>query len=95
MLTQNIFKTEEDRLNVDFNNGVDLNKTNNKISKSNKRKVSMGANRGRPRKALVTTYHSQISGDKNTIKIRIKKSNLIAQVGFCLGFLWLFLNCNF
>lgn len=30
----------------------------------------------RPRKALVAMYHSQISGDKNTIKIRIKKSDL-------------------
>lgn len=45
-----------------------------KNSKVRKRAAATG--RGRPRKALVAMYHSQISGDKNTIKIRIKKSNL-------------------
>ncbi|CAH1119054.1 unnamed protein product [Phaedon cochleariae] len=51
------------------------------VKKSNKKKkLSSGPGRGRPRKALVTMYHSQISGDKNTIKIRIKKSNFCAQI---------------
>lgn len=49
---------------------------NGKIKKERKK----GMGRGRPRKALVAMYHSQISGDKNTIKIRIKKSNFTAQV---------------
>lgn len=49
---------------------------NGKIKKERKK----GLGRGRPRKALVAMYHSQISGDKNTIKIRIKKSNFTAQV---------------
>lgn len=43
------------------------------------RKVGTGM-RGRPRKA-VPIYHSQISGDKNAIKIRIKKSNMTAAQG--------------
>lgn len=45
-----------------------------------KKKMSSGPGRGRPRKALVAMYHSQISGDKNAIKIRIKKSCLTTQV---------------
>lgn len=57
----------------DVSNGS-LRKTNHKSSKAKKKLM-----RGRPRKALVAMYHSQISGDKNTIKIRIKKSGL-AQV---------------
>lgn len=63
---------------TDFNNGS-IKKLNNKASKSRK-KLSTGMGRGRPRKALVAMYHSQISGDKNTIKIRIKKSNFTTQV---------------
>lgn len=58
-----------------YNNGV--YKNTNKVTKSYKKKISETA-RGRPRKALVPMYQSQISGDKNAIKIRIKKSNLIA-----------------
>ncbi|XP_017783584.1 PREDICTED: F-box/LRR-repeat protein 6 [Nicrophorus vespilloides] len=61
---------------VDYNNGA--------IGKSNKvgkgKKTGTSAGRGRPRKALVPMYQSQISGDKNTIKIRIKKSNLSTHV---------------
>lgn len=58
---------------------ISLEEVNNgEIKKSRKRKNASvpGTARGRPRKALVAMYHSQISGDKNTIKIRIKKSNL-------------------
>lgn len=68
----------------DYTNGAtdDLDddipeKTNHKVSKSKKKNSSLG--RGRPRKALVPMYQSQISGDKNTIKIRIKKSNICEQ----------------
>lgn len=52
-------------------------KTNHKVSKNKKKTSTPG--RGRPRKALVPMYHSQISGDKNTIKIRIKKSSITEQ----------------
>lgn len=59
--------------------------SNGAIKKSRKRRNATAVpstGRGRPRKALVAMYHSQISGDKNTIKIRIKKSNLSPiQVG--------------
>ncbi|EEZ97209.2 F-box/LRR-repeat protein 6 isoform X2 [Tribolium castaneum] len=58
---------------TDCNNGSSIKKVSKSRSKS-------GMGRGRPRKALVAMYHSQISGDKNTIKIRIKKSNFTAQV---------------
>ncbi|XP_068912380.1 F-box/LRR-repeat protein 6-like isoform X2 [Tenebrio molitor] len=64
---------------VDYQNG-NIKKLNNKVSKGSKKKIGTGVGRGRPRKALVAMYHSQISGDKNTIKIRIKKSNFTAQV---------------
>ncbi|XP_028133036.2 F-box/LRR-repeat protein 6 [Diabrotica virgifera virgifera] len=58
---------------TEYRNGV--------IKKSNKKKkLSSGPGRGRPRKALVTMYQSQISGDKNAIKIRIKKSNFCTQM---------------
>lgn len=53
--------------------------SNGAIKKSRKKRnaaVPTSTGRGRPRKAFVAMYHSQISGDKNTIKIRIKKSNL-------------------
>ncbi|KAK9874860.1 hypothetical protein WA026_005676 [Henosepilachna vigintioctopunctata] len=68
---------------INYNNGAidDLDeepeKTNHKGSKNKKKNSSPG--RGRPRKALVPMYHSQISGDKNTIKIRIKKSSITEQ----------------
>ncbi|XP_025835430.1 F-box/LRR-repeat protein 6-like isoform X2 [Agrilus planipennis] len=56
----------------------------NKVTRSSgeRKKVKMGSTsaRGRPRKTFVTMYHSQISGDKDTIKIRIKKSNAITHV---------------
>ncbi|KAI4460301.1 f-box/tpr repeat protein pof3 [Holotrichia oblita] len=39
--------------------------------------LTRGSSRGRPKKFM---YHSQISGDKDTIKIRIKKSNLTTQL---------------
>ncbi|CAH0559666.1 unnamed protein product [Brassicogethes aeneus] len=38
-----------------------------------------GAGRGRPKKEHVAMYQSQISGDKNAIKIRIKKSGFTTQ----------------
>ncbi|CAG9835871.1 unnamed protein product [Diabrotica balteata] len=58
---------------TEYRNGV--------IKKSNKKKkISSGPGRGRPRKALVTMYQSQISGDKDAIKIRIKKSNFCTQM---------------
>ncbi|CAG9772902.1 unnamed protein product [Ceutorhynchus assimilis] len=52
------------------------NNGNLNLKKTRKKKISSGPGRGRPAKALVTMYHSQISGDKNAIKIRIKKSNM-------------------
>lgn len=54
-----------------------VEKSNFKAHKSKKKLL-----KDRPRKTLVAMYHSQISGDKNTIKIRIKKSHLAAQVNF-------------
>ncbi|XP_060526651.1 F-box/LRR-repeat protein 6 [Cylas formicarius] len=59
--------------NFDHSNGI-IKKT------GKKKKLSSGPGRGRPRKAHVAMYHSQISGDKNTIKIRIKKSNFSTTV---------------
>lgn len=50
-------------------------KVTHKVGKSKKKIV-----RGRPRKALVAMYQSHLSGDKNTIKIRIKKSDLSVQL---------------
>lgn len=56
---------------------------NGVIKKLNKKKkLTSGPGRGRPRKAHITMYQSQISGDKNTIKIRIKKSNFCTQVRY-------------
>lgn len=66
---------------VDVINGA-IKRSDLKVSKSySKKKSGMSAatSRGRPRKTLVAMYHSQISGDKNAIKIRIKKSNLTTQ----------------
>lgn len=60
-----------------------IRKPSKKMSKSDAKRYMDEPNvtgRGRPRKELVAMYHSQISGDKNTIKIRIKKSNLSAQI---------------
>lgn len=82
---------------VDVSNGA-FASSNHKIHKSpnNRKKLGMGTgtrtSRGRPRKALVAMYHSQISGDKNAIKIRIKKSNLTAQVQVGLHFLLLLIS---
>lgn len=45
------------------------------------KRIPTGGARGRPRKATVPIYHSQISGDKNAIKIRIRKSSVIAAQG--------------
>lgn len=65
--------------NMDFNDK--LYQKNGVLKKnSKKKKISSGPGRGRPRKGLVAMYHSQISGDKNTIKLRIKKSNFMSQV---------------
>lgn len=65
----------------DVSNGVVKNK---RKSRGTPRQRS-GSSRGRASKKkqpAVATYHSQISGDKNTIKIRIKKSHLTGtQVG--------------
>ncbi|CAG9856654.1 unnamed protein product [Phyllotreta striolata] len=49
-----------------------------KINK--KKKLTSGPGRGRPRKGHIAMYQSQISGDKNTIKIRIKRSNFCTQM---------------
>ncbi|KAK4881598.1 hypothetical protein RN001_004917 [Aquatica leii] len=66
---------------IDVNNGTNhkINKTSNHLKKLSV-SSGKGACRGRPRKAFVAMYHSQISGDKNAIKIRIKKSDLSAQL---------------
>lgn len=77
---------------VKFHSAIDVingatKKRNRKEAKScSKKKASMSgaAGRGRPRKTLVAMYHSQISGDKNAIKIRIKKSNLTTQIPVCM-----------
>lgn len=50
--------------------------TNGEIYKPFKHKKGLGLGRGRPRK---TMYQSEISGDKNAIKLCIKKSNLTAE----------------
>ncbi|XP_022900486.1 F-box/LRR-repeat protein 6 [Onthophagus taurus] len=55
-----------------------LNASNGVIKKSTDKQRKRVV-RGRPRKGVISTYESQISGDKNTIIIRIKK-NLTAQV---------------
>lgn len=62
-----------------------MKKSNRKVSKSHNKKSMDVSNigRGRPRKTFVAMYHSQISGDKNAIKIRIKKSNLTKQIPVC------------
>ncbi|XP_066159229.1 F-box/LRR-repeat protein 6 [Euwallacea fornicatus] len=49
---------------------------NGNLKKPRKKRISSGPGRGRAPKQSVTMYHSQISGDKNAIKIRIKKSSL-------------------
>lgn len=70
-------------LNSDLNNGTIKQKRHKVKSTSSHKKVSgvgTGLGRGRPRKVGMPMYHSQISGDKNAIKIRIKKSNLAPQV---------------
>lgn len=71
---------------VDVNNGVIKKKRKSKdssaLGKTVGQKPRVGQGRGRPpKRPLIATYHSQISGDKNTIKIRIKKSHLSSQVG--------------
>lgn len=78
---ENNYKQEQTVFDNEYNNGIYANaiKSSNKVTKSNKKRAGeLSTARGRPRKALVPMYHSQISGDKNAIKIRIKKSNLIA-----------------
>lgn len=80
----------------DVSNGV-VTKTKRTRSKqesatSGDASDSGNSTRGRPPKrhkqhvAAAATYHSQISGDKNAIKIRIRKSNLDStlQVNFTL-----------
>ena len=62
----------------DISNGIALKKSNGK-SKIERKKLNLPGRR-RTHKGLVTVYQSQISGDKNAIKIRIKKSNLTTQV---------------
>lgn len=91
----NITKTQH--IKIGMSNSCDVSKDNllnehflNKKSIKNglvkktskRRKNSNGPVRDRPRKALVAMYHSQISGDKNAIKIRIKKSSFLSQVSF-------------
>ncbi|KAL1506211.1 hypothetical protein ABEB36_005612 [Hypothenemus hampei] len=49
--------------------------SNGTMKKNKRKKISSGPGRGRAPKPSVTMYHSQISGDKNAIKLRIKKSN--------------------
>ncbi|KAB0790656.1 hypothetical protein PPYR_14909 [Photinus pyralis] len=74
----------EDKL-VEYNS-IAVNKSENyRTNKTNHlKKLSANSDksncRGRRRKAFVAMYHSQISGDKNAIKIRIKKSDLSTQL---------------
>ncbi|XP_050296508.1 F-box/LRR-repeat protein 6 [Anthonomus grandis grandis] len=65
---------EEDRGEEDHLYEPEEQHSNGAFKKGRKKRISSGPGRGRP-KALVTMYHSQISGDKNAIKIRIKKGN--------------------
>lgn len=80
--TSNSYDTSDD--NVIEEEFVHKKSTKNGMVKrsSKRKKISNGPVRGRPRKALVAMYHSQISGDKNAIKIRIKKSSFSSQVSF-------------
>lgn len=64
----NISRAEDNYVPDEYNNG-------SVSRKSRARKGSGRPGRGRASKA-VTMYHSQISGDKGAIKIRIRKSNL-------------------
>lgn len=60
----------------DVSNGVVKKKRRSRQEGGRSRQRS-SSGRGRPSKkkqTTIATYHSQISGDKNTIKIRIKKS---------------------
>lgn len=71
---------------VDVNNGVVKKKRKYKQDATSKSDIKrsqqrMSSSRGRPpKKPAIATYHSQISGDKNTIKIRIRKAHLGSQV---------------
>lgn len=80
--TSNSYGTSND--NIITEEFVHKKSTKNGLVKRNskRKKISNGPVRGRPRKALVAMYHSQISGDKNAIKIRIKKSSFSSQVSF-------------
>lgn len=72
------------------NNGVIKSKGKNRKEavKSGAGQKRSSAGRGRPpKKPAIATYHSQISGDKNTIKIRIRKSHLGAQVIIIITYL--------
>lgn len=74
----------------DVSNGVVTKTKRTRTSKQDSAPSSAddsgNISRGRPPKrhkqqvAQATTYHSQISGDKNAIKIRIRKSNLDSTV---------------
>lgn len=75
----------ENQSSGDHNNGMIAKKTSNKVSKCGGSKKVRSAAQRQPRKSLVAMYQSQISGDKNTIKIRIKKSNLTAHVQVIYG----------
>lgn len=72
-----------------INNKIHMICEKNSIMKkrSKKKRISTGLTQGCPKKALVAMYHSQISGDKNDIKIRIKKNNFTSQVQVSLSFL--------
>lgn len=72
-----IFKASDG--NSDVSNGVVKKKRKSKQDGGSRSRQRSSSGRGRPpkkRPTTIATYHSQISGDKNTIKIRIRKSNL-------------------
>lgn len=72
---------DSDRLSQSSDNYYYDRQNNGSFGTSTKKKrISSGTVRGRPRKTVVPMYHSQISGDKNAIKIRIKKSHFSTHV---------------
>ncbi|XP_049821384.1 F-box/LRR-repeat protein 6 isoform X2 [Aethina tumida] len=85
------YKMEDDDLDDDTDDKRDVESPadvvlpphNNGAVRRNAAKRSgrpSGPGRGRPKKGHVAMYQSQISGDKNAIKIRIKKSGFTSQI---------------
>lgn len=86
------FKTNDG--NSDVSNGVVKKKRKSRQDGSSRSRQRSNSGRGRPpkkRPTTIATYHSQISGDKNTIKIRIRKSHLTGTP-VCLTIISIFLN---